>query len=348
MHWLSPKNWKTDTYIIGLVWLSALLLISFSHEQFYLHSGEVVYMVFRGMLAVLLLYVLLPRFFYKGEYALFALFTVVAFAAFGSFEEAVIEPFFFPYTRGADPWSVTGVVYMVAETVPMIAAMTFIKLAWDSKEAREKLVAAHGEKVESELKFLRSQINPHILFNALNNIYSHSLTDTGKAPDMLLRLSDLLRYTLYECGDDVAPLDRELASIKNYIAIQELGLEGRGFIALDIRGQACGKFILPFVLITLVENCFKHSFDTQEKDIEIRISIAVEKDTLILKTQNSFDEDGRAETEGVKEKGVGIANVRRRLELLGGGDFSLHHGEQGSFYELELSMPLKTEGGSGV
>ncbi len=341
---LVPKNWKTDTYIIGLVWLSTLLLIVFSHEQPHLHVGEAVYMVFRGFLAVLLLYVLLPRFFYKGEYALFTLSAVLAFAVFGSFEEGVIEPFFFPYTRGADPWSVTGVIYMAIETMPMIAVMTFIKLAWDSKEAQENLVAAHSEKMESELKFLRSQINPHILFNALNNIYSHSLTDTGKAPDMLLKLSDLLRYTLYECSEDLVPLERELVSINNYISIQEMGLEGRGFIDLHIEGDTQGKFILPFVLITLVENCFKHSFDTQDKGIEIRNSIKAGEDKLILKTENSFDEDHRTENEGVKEKGVGIANVRRRLELLSGGEFSLTHGRNGDVYVLELEMPLKTKG----
>ena len=348
MQRLSPKNWKTDTYILGLVWISFLLVMVFTHEKPSLHAGEIVYMVLRGVLAVVLLYGLVPRFLYKGEYALFCFFTLLATALFGSFEEGVIEPFFFPYTRGADPLSVTGVIYAAIETMPMLAVMTVIKLAWDSKEAQKNLVAVHSEKVESELKFLRSQINPHILFNALNNIYSHSLTDTGKAPDMLLKLSDLLRYTLYECGEDLVPLDRELASIKNYIAIQEMGLEGRGFISLEIEGETQGKSILPFVLITLVENCFKHSFDTQEKGIEISIHVQVGEAALTLKTRNSFDEDTRAESEGVKEKGVGIANVRRRLELQSGGEFSLEHGQKGDVYELELRMPLGAEGSADV
>ncbi len=349
------KYQVSDKLILGIIWILSVVLIAFSKEPAYLHPGELefphlhlnefVYSVNRGLLAIFVLYFLLPRYFQTKRYLRFALFVVLSFLVSGVFEECILKPLVFMKTDDAPNWNLDWVHMTAIDALPLLGLMFFVKLAWEYREeTQQKLMTIEKEKVNSELKFLRSQINPHILFNALNNIYSHSITHSGAAPDMLLRLSDLLRYTLYECGDEKVSLNRELQSLENYLALQKMGLEGRGQSDLLIQGSVAGKSILPFVLITLVENCFKHSLDTQEKDIKIEIFINIGDEHLSLKTRNTFDEDKRSNNEGVKENGLGIANVRRRLELLCEKKFSLEDRITDGIFELNLKMPIEPVG----
>lgn len=341
----------TDKHLLAVVWLLSTILIIFSADpqnaearsttDLETYLGPWVHSINRGALAVAVIYFLLPKYFYKGRYLLFAILLAATFFIFGSIEEGILELIFFPDTKGIDKWTLPGIYVFVSQSLTLLAIMLAVKLAWDYRLTQEKLILLQAEKVESELKFLRSQINPHILFNALNNIYSHSLTNSGLAPDMLLKLSDLLRYTLYECSDKRASLDRELKCLENYVALQEMGLEGRGSVSLRIKGNSKGKFILPFVFITLVENCFKHSFDTQEGDILIDIHIVIEDTALTLTTKNSFNPDNRTGAEAKTEKGLGVANVKRRLELIYEDQFSLDYGPEDNFFILKLRLPLE-------
>ncbi len=347
----TQKYQVSDKLILGIIWVLSVVLIAFSKEPAYLHPGEleyphlhlneIVYSINRGLLVVFVLYYLLPRYYQTRQYFRFSLFLVLSFMAFAVLEGSVLKPLFSDSIKDKHYWSFAWAHVAALDALPLLGLMFFVKLAWDYREEmQQKLIATEQEKVKSELKFLRSQINPHILFNALNNIYSLSITHSEVAPDMLLRLSELLRYTLYECGDDNVSLERELHALENYLKLQEMSLEGRGTQAFSILGSATGKFIPPFILITLVENCFKHSLDTQDKGIKIEVEIGISDQDLTLRTRNTFDEDKRADSDSVKEKGLGIANVRHRLELLCGNKFSLKENISTSVFELNLKMPL--------
>ncbi|WP_262693970.1 sensor histidine kinase [Kordiimonas aquimaris] len=339
------KHQITDKLILVLIWVLSMVLIAFSQEPSYLHPGqyeyphlhlsEVVYSLERGILAFFVLYYLLPRYFQTGRYFLFALMLLVSFFTVGSFEVGILMPVFFDSTKGSSQWSLHGVYKFALGSLPLLGFMFFVKLTWEYRETQQKLLAINKEKIESELKFLRSQVNPHMLFNALNNIYSHSLTHSDVAPDMLLKLSEFLRYNLYECGDDTVPLDSELLSLENYVVLQEMGLEGRGQVNFSIQGSGKGKSVAPFVMVTLLENCFKHSLNTQEKGILIDINISIKSDMLMLVARNTYDED-----KAMDSAGVGIANVRRRLELMYSDKFSLEHNAATDVFEVKLAMPI--------
>lgn len=335
------RHAHADKGILILIWLLSIVLIAFSKEQPHLHPGELAYSISRGILAIIVLYYLLPQYFQKGRYIVFAGLLLVSFFIFGSFEEGILEPTFFPDTRGIEKWTFFGVYIFTLQSLPLIGFMLFFKLAWEYRDTQDRLAALQNEKTESQLSFLRSQINPHILFNALNNIYSYSVTDVEKTPEMLVKLSDLLRYTLYECSSERVSLEQELNALHNYIRLQELGLEDRGTVTCEITGDRRGKYILPYVLITLVENCFKHSLDTQHTGIVIAIRIHMEDTAIRLVTRNSFNKDGRGDNEGIKEKGLGLSNVRQRLELLCGSSFSLDQTtDTDNMYSVSLTMPL--------
>ena len=181
---------------------------------------------------------------------------------------------------------------------------------WREKEA----VELQKEKLETEMKFLRSQINPHFLFNALNNIYSLSVLEPERTPDYLLKISGMLRYMLYECNADTVPLSKEVEYLRNYVDIGQLK-DSRGLnIELQLPGEDSQLPVAPLLFVPFVENAFKHS---RIEDVDkgwIRIQLEVGEDKQVhFRVENSLPD-----TAGAKDpaSGIGLRNVRRRLELL--------------------------------
>lgn len=338
-----PEKLLIDIAVLGGIWCLSLAFVFVSKGRPHLHADEIASSVNHGLMALALIYVLSPRFLGRGYNIAFVLAVAALFVVFGSFEEAVLEPLFDPEDRGRHGWSADGVYDFLTESVPLVALMFIAKLVIDQRRAQEALERLRNEQIESELKFLRSQINPHILFNGLNNIFSYALTSHPQTPDMLLKLSDFLRYTLYECASDSVPLEQELATVRNYVALQEMGLEGRGQVTFDIQGSLQHKSVIPFVLITLIENCFKHSLDTQTDSIRIAIFILVEDTHIEMNTENTFIRDTRSAQDGVQEKGVGLGNVRRRLELLFPNRYILEANDDNTLFRTRLRMPLIVE-----
>ncbi|NML40030.1 histidine kinase [Chitinophaga sp. G-6-1-13] len=197
------------------------------------------------------------------------------------------------------------------------------------------------QQQQGELSLLRAQISPHFLFNTLNNLYGLSITDHKKMPGLLLMLSELLRYSVYETGQQWVPLEDEIAYIRNYIELEKIRVEDR----LDLHLQLCDGHgqvkIAPMLLIVFVENAFKHSKNTTGKKIQIALSLAVEDDGIVFSIGNSFGNYSH-EHPGVKEaSGVGIANTIKRLDLLYPGEYSLHQQKEQHYYKVELRLKVK-------
>jgi len=167
------------------------------------------------------------------------------------------------------------------------------------------------EKLTGELQFLKSQINPHFLFNVLNNMYSLSLKKSDLLPDVILKLSGMMRYMLYESEDKQVLLTSEITYLDNYIDLQKLRLLNNLDISVMKEGNFENKYISPMLLIPFVENIFKHGI-THDSSSYIFIYIKLDGDTLIFKTDNPFTGHKAKD----KASGIGIQNVRRRLELL--------------------------------
>nr|WP_320117138.1 sensor histidine kinase [uncultured Marinifilum sp.] len=195
------------------------------------------------------------------------------------------------------------------------------------------------EKLEAELKALKSQINPHFLFNTLNNLYSLTLDKSDKAPNLVLKLSDMMRYILYECNDRYVLLEKELDFIRNYLDLQKIRLDEAIPVKMEVKGNTAQNEIAPLLFEPLIENAFKHGAYGKNNNGFVNILFNFEEtNKMELTIENRFDKSWSNEKN--ENKGIGIKNVSRRLELLYPEKHSLDIQENGSMFIVILSIDL--------
>lgn len=168
------------------------------------------------------------------------------------------------------------------------------------------------EKITAELQLLKAQIQPAFLFTALKNIHVFSLAASPRAPEMLLKLSDLLSYMLYECNEPLVPLDKEVEMMKAYMAFEKIRLNDTIEMELNVKGNMSGKMIAPFLLLPFIENSFKQS-STLTEQAWINMDISIEEETFTMKLANGILPDNDT-LQAISEDG--LANVKKRLSLI--------------------------------
>ncbi len=194
----------------------------------------------------------------------------------------------------------------------LIGSALFEVARYANRKEREA-AELRGEKLEAELKFLRSQINPHFLFNALNNIYALTITKSERAPEMLLKLSRMLRYMLHDCKADYVPLGKEIEYLHHFIDLYRLK-DSRGLnIEVHLDASRPHLLIAPLLLVPFIENAFKHSKVEDREKGWISIRLSTSEDSIVFDVENSVP-DGACTKDDVG--GIGLHNVRRQLELL--------------------------------
>lgn len=191
------------------------------------------------------------------------------------------------------------------------------------------------EKQKSELALLKSQINPHFLFNTLNNIYSLVYQKSDSASSAVLKLSEIMRYTLYEVNVDRVPLKDEIEYIKNYIELQSLRYLNKNIISTNIQCETDGRYISPMLLIPFIENAFKHSDKGNELQ-SINIDLLCDNGKIMFSIENYFTKEGNAFKD--KNGGIGLANVRRRLELIYKDNYKLEINNSDNKYSVKLEL----------
>ncbi len=205
---------------------------------------------------------------------------------------------------------------------------------------REKLRMMEIEKLNTELEYLKLQINPHFLFNSLNTIYFQIDKTNALARDTLLKFSDLLRYPLYECNGKEVQLEKELQYLKNYVDLQRLRKDDNYLVTFDCSIQDDHQTLAPLLLVPFVENAFKHISHFTDRPNEIRITIHNESNVLKMNAYNTTDNYTGAEGKEKKNGGIGLKNVQRRLELIYGSEYSLNIRESTYEFEINLTIPL--------
>jgi LytS/YehU family sensor histidine kinase len=198
-----------------------------------------------------------------------------------------------------------------------------------------------NEKLVSELKFLRSQINPHFLFNTLNNIYSLSLQKSDKAPEIILKLSEILRYMLYECNGPFVSLENEINYIKNYLELERLRQSEHTKIEFDVEGDVEDVMLAPFLFTPFLENAIKHGVNTVIENPCIKINIRVKGKILRLRVSNTKKEIKDKPQLKKKSGGIGLVNLERRLKLLYPEKYKLKIENTPTKYTIYLDLMIK-------
>jgi two-component system, LytTR family, sensor kinase len=213
-----------------------------------------------------------------------------------------------------------------------------VQLAVGRMKAQHQLDQMQSEKALSELEMLRQQVNPHFLFNALNTIYYKIDRANGQARETLQRFSNMLRYQLYECNNAFVEVEKELLFLRSYVDLQKERLNDNYKITCGEMDQIQHFLISPFLLMPLVENCFKHVSGHPDKENAIFIDCCMEEGAFRFYTRNSVI-DGLEPDSG--SDGIGLENVRRRLELVYPGRYELITGRKGLCFEASLRIMVK-------
>jgi LytS/YehU family sensor histidine kinase len=218
------------------------------------------------------------------------------------YPEGLVDPFFyFPKIIKA----FVG-IYPVVFTALTIKLLKF----WYANQQAQQILTK--EKLEAELKFLKTQIHPHFLFNTLNNLYALTLKKSEKAPEMVLKLSELINYMLYECTADEVPLSKEVKFIQSYIAIEKMRYGDKLEVDVRVTGDTASRVVAPMIILPFVENSFKHGASEELQQGWVTVQIEATPETILIKVENS-KAHGENNHNGT---GIGVQNVKRRLSLL--------------------------------
>lgn len=197
--------------------------------------------------------------------------------------------------------------------------------------------------LQAELNFLKGQLHPHFLFNSLNNLYALSLDNAPQTPDIILGLSNILRYVLYECTAEQVPLKRDIEVLKDYIELEKLRYEDRLELNANITEPAGDAEIAPLLMLPLVENAFKHGAAETTDTPWINIELHISGDALAFKISNSKPEQPIINGPGQKLRGeIGLLNLRKRLELLYPGKHSFRYFDESDCFIAELNVQLSS------
>ena len=325
------KEWLTLTIFYLLVFLA----YTFDKDEPRIEEYQAMFFLNYALAAGLISYLLLPRFFYKKNYLAFATGVVLVLAGVILVEELVLEKIYFPDTRGRVFYDV---FFTLMQVLPPVFILSSFKFAWDAVHKQRELESLQAVMRESELQFLTSQINPHFLFNNLNNLYAYAVEESPKTPGIILELSSVLRYMLYECKEKHVPLVKEVHQLENFIRLSEHQIEERGQVSYDFSRDLEGLRIAPLILVVFIENAFKHSQASQSEGILIDVDLKVASGgKLDFRCRNSFREQGNTQS---LSKGIGLANVKKRLELLYPQAHELKISQEAGMYEVSLSLDL--------
>lgn len=280
-------------------------------------------------------YFLLPRFFYGKKYLQFILGVLLVITVVIVIEEFVIEKIYFPDTRGKN---FPGVFYSLLDVLPVITILAGFKFGWDALGKQREVDQLKDVVKESELQFLKSQINPHFLFNNLNNLYSYAIEHSPKTPEIILELSGLLRYMLYECKERFVPLQKEVEQLENFMSLNEMQVEERGAVSFTTEGIQDSYKIAPLILIVFIENAFKHSTASQSDKIKIEVSLKL-LDNGMLEFVCANSHHLQSNTDSLA-RGIGLENVRKRLNLIYPDAHQLNIKNEKDQYTVHLTIDL--------
>jgi len=329
-----------------LFWaISFVVLLYFFNTSNKIEKIDIIYTVIFHVSLVtgvyLNLLVLIPLFLKKDRYLFYGLLLLAVIASTAGFNlltfdkliDYILPGYYFISYYEFDDILIFVIVYIGLTTLLKLSKSWFLLM-----EADRKLMRAEKEKINNELLALRSQINPHFLFNSLNSIYSLALHQSGKTPAAILKISDLMRYMLYEANEDKVSLKNELQFLENYFDLQKLRSDDKAEIKLNITGIVKEQKISPLLFLPFIENSFKHGVKGDPEGGFTRVSVNVMDNEVHLNVINNKGKIDKVEKGDFQ--GIGLQNARRRLELLYPQKHTLSINDLEDSFEVNLKIVM--------
>ncbi|MFN8256610.1 MAG: histidine kinase [Bacteroidales bacterium] len=370
------KDWKYKGFLLHFLLWSGLLLINYI--VFGMPGIEFDFSFSLGTWGIYMCFfylnysILIPRFLFHNRFLIYIIFLFTAFGA-NIYLKNAIDSYFFnqiipneirfqpgPFRRNdllkpeiqnirppqnirpepskQFPWFGTNRFLMPGMTQLFLIFLASLSLRFFKKwqDDEKQIAEIEKDKISNELLFLKQQINPHFLFNAINNIYSLSISKSPETSGAIIKLSSILRYMLYETDKKYVELSSEIQAISDYIEIQKLRFTEKVKLQYSVQGNISNHKIVPLIMLPLIENAFKYGVDNAN-DSFIGILIEIKGNELNLTILNTIISVGKV----IENSGIGIKNIRRRLDLLYGNSYTLRNVEEGGIFKVFLKINLE-------
>ncbi len=348
----SPSHGYETSYVHHIVFWSIYLIFntlrwgSVHDDLIYSLKTNLIGFPIHITLAYFNIYYLMPRFVYTGKYFLYGL--LVLSSLFVMLLLKFNLTYYLVSTNVMPEASevVNSITFNYAITTMLgelyvVSLVTAIKITIDWLRENNKLHDLEKRQLTTELRFLRSQVSPHFFFNTLNNIYALTLEKSDKAPEVVLKLSELMRYLLYATKKPKQDLKNEIECIQNYIDLERIRFDNSLNVNVRLSGNLERKKIAPMLLIPLVENCFKHGASKNIGKMQIDIDIQVEEENLFFNVSNTIPKNGKASKSASKGGGIGLSNVKKRLELgYSENDYNLDIFKKDKKFHVQLKLKV--------
>lgn len=295
-------------------------------------------------------YSLIPKYLVNKRYGKFLLYFIYTLLFSVYFEMVVLVFVFIAFANyqyqnlgpvaGDFIFQAVGLYTIVFLGTSIKVVKYWMKSERDQAQLRSATLEAELKLKEAELQLLKGQIHPHFLFNTLNNLYGLALERSDIVPDSIIRLSSLLDFLLYRSNKPFVPLADEIKLINDYIELEKLRFEERLQLHVQVDVDRQGYAVAPFLLFPFVENAFKHGFMQTDQPLQLQVLITAANGQLTLKTRNSFSES--SETTALAG-GVGLSNVKKRLQLLYPNHHTLKIDKQDGLFVVHLTIDLSED-----
>lgn len=333
------SKYKLEHILFWFFYALFWLLVSGSFKDYSQIVNTLIVVFFHAIVAYFNIYFLIPTLLQKRLYVSYALSLLFSISLI-CFPLAIIIYLLNPDNAVENQYNIWTLDFFITNSffTSYAVGITMILrliLQWYQREKEKSELLRITS--ETELKFLKSQINPHFLFNCLNSIYALTLKKSDDAPQTVLKLSEMLRYLLYEAGEEKVTIDKEINYLNNYLELERIRLGNRGKILFENTTDSDEYLIEPMLLMPFVENSFKHGLNKQATDGWVKIILSVNDGKLHCSISNNKKEISANKT-GIKIGGIGIENVKRRLDILYPNKYTLGIKESDITFEVELHL----------
>jgi two-component system LytT family sensor kinase len=336
------KGWQIFWHV--LFWVSAISLftsVAFIN-QWMTTPAIILTFVGYGLINVSLFYLnflwLLPRFLDRNLYRAYGMVAVISIVGYALLKYVValsFRPLVLMNKSGEVTSAGAYIFSAVITNIIFVFLSAALKFAVDWFKSERVQRDLENQRLTAELSFLKSQINPHFLFNSLNSIYSLAYQRSETTPEAILKLSEIMRYMLYECNDAKVDLTKELQYMQSYIDMQKIRYEGKVFVNFSVHGKVTNQKIAPLLLIAFIENAFKHGLANDPRQPILMQVYVKEEHQLYFYLHNKKHHHNR-DAGG----GIGMHNVKRRLELLYPGQYTMIVKNEPESYSCELTLEV--------